>query len=305
MTIGAVIRVKDDIDLVQQNIAYHSSVGVDFFVVFACGSSPKSFATLEELYATRTSVRVLRQDLRQRPDIDRQAMDHIRLQTFQAMTDEFSPDWTFFPDTDEFWVPASGNLKTAVERSRADLLKVGRFNAALPLNERPPVFGEIPDSFELMTDMEIIVNPTKRRPWSLGATSRPSILDPVVPKFITRLKEIKKVEPGFHDLQAPGITRKENARNVLILHLPVTTFDRFLSKTRDIREYMENVGGCLRKRQAHNWKRWAALGTDEAALMAEYETQFFSENDLRLLRDNKAVMKVRDWLGIDSMNDST
>ncbi len=49
MTIGAVISVMDDVELLAKNIQHHQNIGVDYFLICDWGSTDQSLSQIDEM----------------------------------------------------------------------------------------------------------------------------------------------------------------------------------------------------------------------------------------------------------------
>jgi hypothetical protein len=102
-----VYKVRDEADILEENLRFHRALGVDFFVVADTGSTDGSLDILER-YERAGLVRLERigggiHDMKGggEEEITRIACD-------------MEADWVIHNDADEFWWPAAGNLKDAL-----------------------------------------------------------------------------------------------------------------------------------------------------------------------------------------------
>ena len=99
MRIGAVLGVKDEVELIDDCVAHLRAIGVDHVVAVDGGSNDGSLERLERHASERFLVRHY-DDLD--PDLD--AWERVHLAAARAG----DTDWTVFLDVDEFWIPAAG-----------------------------------------------------------------------------------------------------------------------------------------------------------------------------------------------------
>ncbi len=208
------------------------------------------------------------------------------------MAEVFSPEWIFVPDIDELWVPRSGDLKTALCGVRADHLEVARRNAALARGSVPPVLRKTLGPAEIRRQ-EIIAKPTVLSRQALERNPDvPWIFHRVGPKFITRVRDVTEIRPGFHDLRSSQTFERGQTENLLILHLPFTTLERFAQKIEDMRHHLEHIGHTLTGDEAWTWRRWVRRITDAESLRAEFDRQFFGGEELAALRRRGIVESI-------------
>ena len=294
MKIGALLLVKDDIDLLRRNLAHHYEVGVDCFVICDRGSGPTEQLQLEEL-AERDNVHLFRQHLYDLPEITRSTMRAARLAALEEMRSVFAPDWFFPVDTDEFWIPRSGDLKETFEASGFEHLHVDRFNAALKLEEPAGLLagqGGIAQGAQPLLGREILVGRKNLTPQLLeNEPETPWVFAAVMSKFATSRKDFVAVHPGFHDVELLEKTLGARPKDLLIYHLPFTSLERFAHKVEGVRRHIDRIGPTFRGDRGWHWKRLAAIDSDQD-LKTEFERQFFSESELRDLRSRGVVKSI-------------
>ncbi len=99
------LLVRDEEDIIAENIAFHHAAGVDHFIVtdnLSTDATPDILAPLVE--------RGLVTLLHERQDTYDQAVWVTRMARMACT--EFGADWVINSDADEFWVAEKGNLKT-------------------------------------------------------------------------------------------------------------------------------------------------------------------------------------------------
>ncbi len=110
MRLVMTLKVRDEADVIEDNLRYHRALGVDFFVVTDNGSVDGTSEILERYAAaglahvTRVETGTLRDD----------EEDWTTRMARLAAT-EFEADWVFHDDADELWWPVQGTLKEAFE----------------------------------------------------------------------------------------------------------------------------------------------------------------------------------------------
>jgi Glycosyl transferase family 2 len=102
-----VYKVRDEADIIEDNLRYHRAQGVDFFVVLDSGSTDGTIEILER-YEKAGLLRLERIQGRIQ-DVQRGGEEAIT-----RMAAEMGADWVIHNDADEFWWPAAGNLKEAL-----------------------------------------------------------------------------------------------------------------------------------------------------------------------------------------------
>jgi hypothetical protein len=102
-----VYKVRDEADIIEDNLRFHRAQGVDFFVVMDTGSTDGTIEILER-YESAGLLRLER--IRGRiQDVQGGGEESIA-----RTAAEMGADWVIHNDADEFWWPASGTLKDAL-----------------------------------------------------------------------------------------------------------------------------------------------------------------------------------------------
>jgi len=107
MKLVMTLLVRDEADILEANLDFHLSQGVDF-VIATDNNSEDETPTILERYARRGLVHVLREtgdDYSQRAWVTRMA---------RLAAADFGADWVINNDADELWWPKIGTLKDAL-----------------------------------------------------------------------------------------------------------------------------------------------------------------------------------------------
>jgi hypothetical protein len=102
------LLAKNEVDVIDANIAYHLCAGVDLVVATDNGSTDGTLEILER-YEQQGALHLIREpstDFRQGEWVTRMA----------RLASDRGADWVINADADEFWWPRAANLKEAVER---------------------------------------------------------------------------------------------------------------------------------------------------------------------------------------------
>ena len=195
MKVVMTLLVRNEEDLLRENIRFHMSQGVDFFIVMDHLSEDATPEILRDLESTGR-VEVWKQNdpgYYQGPWVSWMARRAFR---------HFNADWVINGDADEFWWPKTGDLKTSLERVPAgvDVLYVERSNfRAIPGGTDRPI--------EDMIYRDVL--------------SRNSLGQPLPPKACHRGVDDVEVSYGNHDAHSSTFSGSVNSDLIEILHFPV------------------------------------------------------------------------------------
>jgi len=109
MRLVMTLKVRDEEDVIEQNLRFHRALGVDFFVVMDNGSVDSTPEILAR-YADAGLAHVLRDET---GDLRALGAEWYTRMARMAAT-EFEADWVVHNDADEFWWPLTGDLKKAL-----------------------------------------------------------------------------------------------------------------------------------------------------------------------------------------------
>lgn len=115
MTIVMTYKVRDELDVLEANLRYHTSRGVDFFIVTDNGSIDGTREVLAR-YESAGLARVIDE-----PADEMSSHGHEWLTTMARLAvAEFDADWVIHNDADEFWWPLEGSLADALAAIPSD-----------------------------------------------------------------------------------------------------------------------------------------------------------------------------------------
>jgi hypothetical protein len=263
---AAIIGHADDPDMLRRCIAHHLEIGVERIFVSLNDDDPQSASVANE-FAAGGRVRAAR--------VESFAPDPFHY--FTAAKDVVmawaAPDWVLFLDSDEFWVPAGGDIADTAGLAELDLIAAPRYNV-VPLRERDGTVREVD-----LADPAHALLIAARRPMDAAYLARkphtPWILVEDARKIMTRPELVREVGRGAHDIVATtGTPRWAWPDDLLIAHAPFTTEARFRRKVDAIRTRLTAYGNRFGPTQAWHWRRWLQID-DAGGLAAEFALQLF------------------------------
>lgn len=258
-----VVAVRDEADLLAENLWFHLNQGVDFVLITdnASRDGSRDIAAEFERLGLAHVIDEPRLDKSQGPWMTRMA--HLA-------RDRFHADWVMATDADEFWNATSGNLKTDILETSSTVLRVRRRNFI-------PFQADTADpTFRFWQSVV-----TTRRPLN-GQELRPSVdaeipesllLYGCGPKVMCRTAGLEAIGHGNHDVTIRE-RRERVSENIQIFHYPIRTFDQFRRKVENHgSSYAINVDVPL----TYSWhlRRWYQIH-QQGRLEQEYAKQLLT-----------------------------
>lgn len=279
---GAVVGVKDEVELILPCIDHLRRIGVDAIHVVDAGSTD---GTLEALapFVGQPGFALSHEDTL---DPDPTAWSR----RIAAAARASGADWVLFLDADEFWMPAGGSMHAVRWLDALDVVTVDRFNVPL---DGGGLLTDDRRAPSLAHDLSLIVEPLpdfRRRmeadpdlPWIRIVPAR---------KVMARADRIASIGEGFHTIQGtPGPPlRSARARDLLIAHVPFSTIGRFARKVANIHRVFAVHDDYFGQDMAWHWRRLLACRDDDA-IRREFQLQVFDDAQLRQLRDSGVVQR--------------
>jgi hypothetical protein len=273
---AAIIGHADDPDLLRSCIDHHLRIGVERIFVSLNDSDPRSAEVVQEFGA---------QDRVRGAKPEAFAVDPFEF--FTAAVDVVrhwcAPQWLILLDTDEFWIPADDQINRLRNLEHYDLLRVSRFNAPV-LRADGRVFARLPPDKASFVYGDPSGSYLELR--EIGASWAHTR---VAPKIMVRPELVARIGRGAH--AAVGHEkpfRDGEPDDVLIVHLPFTSRERFARKLAAIRKRLRDYGAKFRPDEAAHWRDWMLLATEQV-IDDEFNKQVVDEREIERLVSTGAL----------------
>jgi hypothetical protein len=274
MKLVMTLLVRDEEDIVADNLDFHLAQGVDEVIVTDNGSVDGTLEILRA-YEARGLVRIIVE-----PTDDYSQGRWVTRMARMAAT-EHKADWVINNDADEFWWPRAGTLRTLFEGLGGDVgAVVGHRTNFVPRPEDDRPY------WERMTLREReSLNPVgKSLPPKLAHRAHPEIV----------------VVQGNHRIKGPDVGSELDDGSIEILHFPMRSYAQFENKiVKGGRAYARNKE--LPEKTGRTWRRLYETW-EQGGLPAHYEASVVAEAARQdLLEDTR----LRDYLEALRLSAST
>lgn len=205
------LLVRNEADILEDNIRFHHAMGVDSFIVMDNLSTNSTPQILDRL-AREIPITILRQE-----QDDYSQSVWVTDMARQAAQDH-GADWVINNDADEFWLPRQGDLKSLLAglSPQTGGLMVQRHNAVLSCPSEDPLQGQSHPRLSAVFEGQ-----------SLNALGRP-----LPGKILHRASKTATIAQGNHAVEGAegGIEPAEG--RIAILHFPYRSLDHYRAKIR-------------------------------------------------------------------------
>jgi hypothetical protein len=249
------LLVRDESDILEMNILYHLSVGVDFFIITDNRSIDNTAAIIKKYEKKGLAKYIYESD-------DNYAQSKWVTKMAIMAHDEYDADWVINNDSDEFWWTPLLDLKKELARIAADIgvVSVNRYNF-IPRKETGQPFYETMNIKEKVT-LNSLGKPIEGKAFHRGCGS-------VV------------VTMGNHNAEMPEThpNKKMNSTTMEIFHYPLRSFKQFENKIVKGGTALNN-NTELHKEMGAGWRRLLDLHEKEE-LKNYYNSQLFTDEQIQ------------------------
>ncbi len=209
------LLVKNEDDIIAQNIEFHKSMGVDGFIVTDNNSNDNTCKILQ-YYKEKGWIL----DIIHEPSSEYKQANFVN-RMIDIAKNKYNADWIISADADEFWRAKSGNLKTELQTSKANLLFV-------------PVYNMLDKGNNWIENTDMIIkhiNKYKEKILiKLNKLNKFSQFTVSYPKIIFRANQVLNIWGGNHNADMQEQHKKIVSNDIYIYHFNSRGFDKFKSK---------------------------------------------------------------------------
>jgi len=274
MKLVMTLLVRDEEDIVADNLDFHLAQGVDEVIVTDNGSVDGTLEILRS-YEARGLVRIIVE-----PTDDYSQGRWVTRMARLAAT-EHDADWVINNDADEFWWPRTESLRSVFEGLGGNVgAVVGHRTNFVPRPEDGRPYWE---------------RMTLRERESLNPVGKP-----LPPKLAHRAHPEIVVVQGNHRIKGPDIGSELDDGSIEILHFPMRSYSQFENKiVKGGRAYARNKE--LPTKTGRTWRRLYETW-EQGGLPAHYQENVVAESARDDLTEDT---RLRDYLEARRLSAST
>jgi glycosyltransferase involved in cell wall biosynthesis len=286
MRLTMTLLVKNEAEIIADNLKVHSQLGVDNFIVMDNGSKDGTRELLDEL-KKKYEITI----------IDRAVTDYQqsnwRTEMARLARRKYGAQWVISNDADEFWIPKQGDLKSELT-STGSIIYCQRFNMLFDRES----FDHGGKYYEQNNRVRYPIH--YPRGIVLTEDNMSIMLGRINCKVMLRTLGLLRVKGGNHRAwHLWGKWNETTSRNVQVYHFPIRSKEHFLRN-------IENRKVLLDKgvtRMGLHYKRWVRM-LEQGTLDQEIERQVVDRNYQHVLRnlgvlveDNTPAERIKPLLG--------
>jgi Glycosyl transferase family 2 len=237
------LLVRDEADIVRQNIEFHLAQGVDHVIATDNASADETREILSEF--ERLGVATV---------LDEPGRDFAQGKWVTSMAlmarDEFGADWILNSDVDEFWASPTRNLKSELVSTDADILMCARRNMLYAYDAD----DSAPWPERLIYRVASPIPVPQLDDWMTDPLPCPYFYLDLPEKVLLRAAGLEQVGQGNHGATYSAAPASQPAA-ITIFHFPVRSAAQFRRKVlQGGAAYAKNTD--ISDQTGWHWRRW-------------------------------------------------
>jgi uncharacterized protein YbjQ (UPF0145 family) len=275
------ILVKNEDDIIEQNIRTHAALGVDAFVVMDNDSTDHTPDILKKLQSEYEITVIEEKGL----------YDQARwMKKLAVEAKRLGADWVINNDADEFWIPREGDTLKKFLAYKGSVVTVQRYN--MLLDQKAQEEGFLASIHRVHTPI------CYAKQSSMSAENISMVLTAIGPKTIVNPRGLIEIRGGnhkaWHIANSFSYLFKKRDKipkdpNISVYHYPFRSYTQFEKNIENRKRLLES--GKHIRMGAH-YRRWVKL-YNEGKLEEEYARLCFDDNVLAVLKRYGVVVEER------------
>ena len=217
-TLYMTLLVRNEEDIIEQNLIFHKNMGVDGFIVTDNNSSDNTLKILNK-YKEKGWIKEIIIESNDNYD---QALWVNRM--IKIASQKYKADWIINSDADELWYSPDGNIKKNISDTHSNILSC-------------PLFNVIPENDKSINEWNKVIK-TKIDNIEKFELSEYSIFGKLFNKEMHRAKGYIRISVGNHHVEMFPKKIDYNP-GIIIYHYPVRGYEHFEKKVRQGGESLE------------------------------------------------------------------
>lgn len=260
------LLVKNEEDIILDNLKAHSQLGVDCFVIIDNGSDD---GTWEKLQSIKDEYEVV---LIRRPELDYQ-QTKWKSEMAKISRDQLGAHWSIANDADEFWIPKTGNIKDSLSH-KGSIISCPRFNV---IYKKEDFYQGSHFYNQTLRANHPIFYPKHAKAIEENLSI---MLGKIQGKVIINNNGALRVRGGNHrGRHLWSFINKQATDDICVYHYPIRTYEHFINHI----ENRKNLLAQGKDRFGDHYKRWVRL-LNEGKLNEELNRLALDETDTQVLK---------------------
>jgi hypothetical protein len=260
------LLVKNEVDIIEDNIRFHAKQGVDCFAVMDNGSDDGTRELLERL-KTEFDLHVIDQ-----PEQNYQQAKWMTQLAFYARNN-MNADLVISNDADEFWQSNSGDSLKQHLNLNESVVTVKRHNMALSEDALAPDYHYMDTN--LMVKNPIFYDSNAQ----INDTAVAMLLVKISPKTIVNPHGLIELKGGNHRAKHGWrLMNKRDEAGITVYHYPIRNYQQFKANIENRKRLLETTDA----RMGDHYRRWVRI-LDEGGLEDEFKRFILADNEIQVL----------------------
>jgi glycosyltransferase involved in cell wall biosynthesis len=265
LRLAMTILVKNEMDIIEDNIRFHARQGVDCFAVMDNGSDDGTRQILEKL-KSEFELHV----------IDQPAQNYQQAawmtQLAEYARSAMNADLVISNDADEFWVSDNGGSLKQHLSTHDSVITVKRHNMALSEKALEP-------GYHYMDSNLVVKNPIMYDSNAqINESAVSMLLVKISPKTIVNPHGLIKMKGGNHRAKHGWrLINKRDENNIHVYHYPIRSYQQFAANIQNRKRLLESTNA----RMGDHYRRWVKL-LDEGRLEQEFRKFILTDSDIQV-----------------------